>query len=55
MNVEQYKAMLRAVEQALNVCDQSVGFMDEVQREVCQDLRAVRVRLLALIDSEGRE
>jgi hypothetical protein len=51
MNIEQYRTMLRAVEQALKVCDQSVGFMDEIQREVCQNLHAIHARLLGLIDS----
>lgn len=48
MNTHDYKTMLRAVEQALEVCDRS-GFMDETQREICQNLRETRDRLLDLI------
>ena len=51
MNIEQYKTMLGAVEQALKVCDKSVGYLDEIQREICQNLRVVHARLLGLIDS----
>lgn len=49
MKIQDYKTMLRAVEQALEVCDQSSGFMDEVHRKICQDLRETRARLLRLL------
>ena len=41
--------MLRAIEQALEVCDRQSGFMDEIHREICQRLREARARLLRLI------
>lgn len=53
MKIQDYKAMLRAVEQALEVCDQSSGFMDEVHRKICQDLRETRARLLRLLGTSA--
>jgi hypothetical protein len=49
MNIEQYQAMLRAVEKALEVCDESPGFMEQAHRDICSDLRVARERLLHLI------
>jgi len=49
MKTQDYKTMLRAVEQALEVCDQSTRFMDEIHRKICEDLRAARARLLRLV------
>jgi hypothetical protein len=53
MKIEDYKTMLRAVEQALKICDQSVGFMDEAHRKICEDLRDAHTRLLLVIGSSG--
>jgi hypothetical protein len=49
MNIQDYKAILRAVEQALEVCDQSSGFMDQAHREMYEELRSIRGRLRRLI------
>jgi hypothetical protein len=49
MKIQEYETMLRAVEQALEVCHKSSGFMDKVHREICENLSATRDRLLALI------
>jgi hypothetical protein len=52
MKTQDYKAILRAIEQAIEVCDQSSGFMDQVHREMCEELRIIRGRLRALIGSQ---
>lgn len=44
-----YKAMLRSVENALEICRESSGFMDEVHRKICEDLRAAHTRLQELM------
>jgi hypothetical protein len=54
MKIQDYKAMLRAVEQALEVCDQSTGFMDEIHRKICEDLRDARARLLRLVGTNPK-
>ena len=54
MKTQDYQAMLRAIEQALEVCDRS-GFMDETHGEICQNLRETRSRLLDLIKSSDRD
>jgi hypothetical protein len=48
MKSQDYQTMLRAVEQALEVCNQSSGFVDEVHRKICEDLRETRERLIRL-------
>jgi hypothetical protein len=53
MKTQDYRTMLRAVEQALEVCDQSSGFMDEIHRKICQDLRETRSRLLSLLGTSA--
>jgi hypothetical protein len=50
MKVTDYKAMLRAVENALEICRGSSGFMDEMHRKICEDLRDARERLRRLIE-----
>jgi hypothetical protein len=47
----EYKSMLNAVEKALQICDDSSGFMDEVHRKICEELRVVRARLLRAMES----
>lgn len=49
MKTQDYQAILRAIEQALEVCDQSSGFMDQVHRDMCEELRSIRGRLRHLI------
>ena len=49
MKTQDYKAILRAIEEAIEVCDQSSGFMDQVHREMCEELRTIRGRLRGLI------
>ena len=53
MKTQDYQAMLRAVDQALDVCDRSTGFMDEVHRKICQDLRETRARLIQLLGTSS--
>jgi hypothetical protein len=48
MKKQDYKAILRALDQAIEICDQSSGFMDETHHKICEELRAVRGRLLSL-------
>jgi hypothetical protein len=55
MKMSDYKAILRALEQAIEICDQSSGFMDETHREICEELRATRARLLRLSGASGPE
>lgn len=54
MKIEDYQKMLRSVEQALEVCDQSTGFMDEIHRKICEDLRTARARLIGLVGVSPR-
>lgn len=48
-----YKSMLRSVEQALEICEKSAGFMDEVHRKICEDLQDARNRLRRLLHASG--
>ena len=41
--------MLRSVEQAIQVCDESEGLMDKIHLEICRELRETRARLKRLI------
>lgn len=52
MKIQDYRRMLRAVEEALEVCDQSSGFMDEVHRKICENLKETRLRLQRLLATE---
>jgi len=52
MNTQDYQAMLRAIDDAIAVCDQASGSMDDVQREMCAELRNVRAQLRRLIGLE---
>ncbi|HEX2852499.1 MAG TPA: hypothetical protein VHO24_04615 [Opitutaceae bacterium] len=54
MKNQDYRTMLRAVEQALEICDQSTGLMDEIHRKICEDLRDARARLLRLVGTTPR-
>lgn len=51
MNPTDYKAMLRAVESALEVCGQSSGFMDAMHRKLCEELRDACDRLVKIINA----
>lgn len=53
MKTTDYQAILRSVEQAIEVCDQSSGFMDQVHREMCEELRAIRGKLHVLLRAAG--
>ena len=53
MKTNDYIAMLRAVESALEICSKSTGFMDAVHRKICEELHDARDRLLTLINSAG--
>ena len=48
MKIQDYKAILRALEQAIEICDQSTGLMDQFHLKICAELRATRARLLLL-------
>lgn len=52
MRKQDYKAILRSIEQAIEVCDQSSGFMDQIHLEMCEELRTLRSRLSRLISAE---
>lgn len=49
MKQNDYKSLLKAVEHALEICDQSSGFMDAVHQKICDDLREARQMLLKAI------
>lgn len=51
MKTKDYRAILQAIEKALEVCDQSSEFMDDMHLDICRELRATRARLLRLIGS----
>jgi len=52
MKIHEYKAILSAVERALEVCEQSSDFMDQVHREICEQLKATHTQLRQLIESQ---
>ena len=54
MKTQDYKDILRAIEQAIAVCDQSSGFMDQLHQQMCEELRAIRSRLRLLITGQER-
>lgn len=54
MKSEEYRAMLEAVERALEICRQSLGKMDATHRKICDDLRDARDRLLELLNLPQR-
>lgn len=49
MRTEDYKAMLDAVERALQICRESLGKMDAAHRKICEDLQHARDHLRALL------
>jgi hypothetical protein len=49
MKNEDYRSILRAVEQAIQICDESSGTMDLKHQSICEELRATRLRLRQLI------
>jgi recombinational DNA repair protein RecR len=51
MKKENYKLMLRSVEQAVKVCDESHGFMDAEQRAICESLKRARELLIRMVGS----
>ena len=53
MKTNDYIAMLRAVESALEICSKSTGFMDAMHRKICEELHDARDRLLKLISTTG--
>jgi hypothetical protein len=56
MKIEDYQSILRAVEQAIKVCDESSGVMDRIHQDICAELRATRARLRQLVgQTERRE
>lgn len=52
MKIQDYEAILRAVERALEVCEQSTGFMDQMHREICDNLQSTRDLLVRIIGSK---
>lgn len=55
MKIEDYRSILRAVEQAISICDQSSGVMDRIHQDICEELRATRARLRLLMGQAERE
>lgn len=55
MKIQDYKTMLQAVEQALEVCHKSSGFMDRIHQDICENLSVTRDRLLQIIRTAGPE
>lgn len=55
MNTDDYRSILRAVEQAILICDESSGAMDRTHRDICEELRATRTRLRRLIGRVDRD
>jgi len=51
MKTQDYQSMLRSIEEAIAICDQSTGFMDRRHAKICEDLRQTRARLLHLIEA----
>ncbi|MEO6005163.1 MAG: hypothetical protein ABIZ04_18345 [Opitutus sp.] len=49
MKIDDYRSMLRAVEKAIEICDESPGGLDEAHLEICRELRITRMRLRRLI------
>ena len=49
MKIDDYRSMLRAVEKAIEICDESPGVMDEAHLDICRELRITRTRLRRLI------
>lgn len=50
MKKEDYQMMLIAVNRALEVCEQSSGFMDQVHREICENLKETKLLLLRVMN-----
>ena len=55
MKLEDCKSMLRSVEHAIQVCDESSGVMDKIHLEICRELRETRQRLKRLMAQMERE
>jgi len=49
MKIEEYRSILRAVEQAIQICDDSAKSMDKTHQDICAELRITRARLHQLI------
>lgn len=52
MESTDYKSILAAVEKALKICDESVGYMDAIHRKICEDLHDARRQLLKLMNAQ---
>jgi hypothetical protein len=53
MKKQDCEAILRSIEQAIAICDQSPGVMDDFHRQICRELRATKLRLLSFIESKA--
>jgi hypothetical protein len=53
MKIEDYRSLLRAVEQAIQICDESSGVMDKTHQDICAELRTTRARLRRLISQDA--
>ena len=51
MSNNDYRAVLDALDRALAVYENSTGFIDRVHREICDNLRGARLRVLQLIEA----
>jgi hypothetical protein len=52
MKIDDYQSILRAVEQAIQICDESGGVMDKAHQDICAELRTTRARLRRLISQD---
>lgn len=49
MRQHDYKAMLDAIERALQICRESLAHRDDAHRRICDELQAARDRLRVLL------
>jgi hypothetical protein len=53
MKIDDYRSILRAVEQAIQICDDSAKSMDKTHQDICAELRITRARLHQLINQDA--
>lgn len=53
MKIDDYRSILRAVEQAIQICDESAKSMDKTHQDICAELRITRARLHQLISQDA--
>ena len=53
MKIDDYRSILRAVEQAIQICDESAKSMDKTHQDICAELRITRARLHQMISQDA--